>query len=43
MTELPTKEGTQFCEVGHSTFTDLIEKNFRVQRDLVATASNIYY
>ena len=43
MIELPKKEGTQYCEVGHSTFTNLIEKNFRVQGDLVATASNIYY
>ena len=43
MTELPTTEETQFCEVGHSTFQDLIEKNFSVQGVLVATARNIYY
>ena len=43
MTELPTTQGTQFCEVGHSTFQDLVEHNFRVPGDLVTTAKNIYY
>ena len=43
MTELPTTNGTQFCEVGHQVFKDLIERNFRVNGDLVATARNIYH
>ena len=43
MTELPTKNGTQFCEVGHQEFIDLINSRFKVPGDLVATASNIYH
>ena len=38
-----TKEETQFCEVGHQEFKDLIDRNFKVPGDLVATASNIYH
>ena len=43
MTELPTKNGTQFCEVGHQDFINLINRNFAVPGDLVATAKNIYH
>ena len=43
MIELPTKDGTKFCEVGHSDFQRLINENFNVPGDLVATARNIYY
>ena len=41
MIELPTKDGTKFCEVGHSDFQRLINENFNVPGDLVATARNI--
>ena len=30
MTELPTKGGTQFCEVGHSKFQEMVNKQFAV-------------
>ena len=43
MTELPTKNGTQYCEVGHQVFRDLINSRFKVPGDLVSTASNIYH
>ena len=43
MTELPTKNGTQFCEVGHQAFIDLINSRFKVPGDLVGTARNIYH
>ena len=43
MTELPTTNETQFCEVGHQTFRDLINSQFAVPGDLVATARNIYH
>ena len=43
MTELPTTNGTQFCEVGHQAFIDLINQRFRVPGDLVATGQNIYH
>ena len=42
MTELPTTNGTQFCEVGHSDFIEL-NKGFTVPGDLVSTARNIYH
>ena len=42
MSELPTISGTQFCEVGHYEFQQLV-KQFAVYGDLVATARNIYY
>ena len=41
-TELPNTDGTQFCEVGHSTFKILVNNNFAVPGDLVATARNIF-
>ena len=40
--ELPTTNETQFCEVGHQAFKDLINSQFAVPGDLVATARNIY-
>ena len=43
MTELPTKNGTQYYEVGHQVFRDLINSRFKVPGDLVSTASNIYH
>ena len=42
MSELPTVNGTQFCEVGYHEFQQKVEQ-FRVPGDLVATAKNIYY
>ena len=41
--ELPTTGETQFCEVGHSTFRELVNNNFAVPGDLVATAKNIFH
>ena len=37
MTELPTTGGTQFCEVGHHEFQQLVN-SLKVPGDLVATA-----
>ena len=42
MTELPTTGGTQFCEVGHHEFQQLVN-SLKVPGDLVATARNIFY
>ena len=42
MTELPTTGGTQFCEVGHHEFQQLVN-SLKVPGDLVATAKKIYY
>ena len=42
MSELPTVNETQFCEVGHPEFQQKVAQ-FRVPGDLVATAKNIYY
>ena len=42
MIELPTTNGTQFCEVGHQAFRDLINSQLAFPGDLVATARNIY-
>ena len=42
-TELPTTGGTKFCEVGHSTFQELVNNKFAVPGDLVATARNIFH
>ena len=43
MSELPTTNETQFCEVGHQAFKDLINTRFNVPGDLVSTAKNIYH
>ena len=43
MTELPTKGETKYCEVGHSKFQEMVNKQFAVPGDLVATAKNIFY
>ena len=43
MSELPTTNETQFCEVGHQAFRDLINTRFNVPGDLVSTAKNIYH
>ena len=37
-----TKKETKYCEVGNKKFKEL-NKSFQVERDLVATARNIYY
>ena len=42
MSELPTVNETQFCEVGHPEFQQIVAQ-FRVPGDLVATAKKIYY
>ena len=43
MTELPTKGETKYCEVGHSKFQEMVNQQFAVPGDLVATAKNIFY
>ena len=43
MTELPTKGETKYCEVGHSKFQEMVNQQFAVPGDLVATAKYIFY